>query len=55
MFPVNIKCITVEELDKGKEITPTCHNYLGKRKEFQLDKDVIIDFCDFAVQFFQTI
>jgi hypothetical protein len=30
-------------------------NYLGSRKEFDLDKDIIIDFCDFAVQFFQNV
>jgi hypothetical protein len=49
----HIKCITVKELLEGKEITPTSHNYLGNRKEFDLDKDIIIDFCDFAVKFFE--
>ena len=39
----------------GKEITPTSRNYLGNRKEFDLDKEVIIDFCDFAVQFFENV
>lgn len=51
----HIKCITVSELQDGKEITPTSQNYLGKRKEFDLDKDVIIDFCNFAVQFFENV
>ena len=51
----HIKCITVEELQKGNEITPTSHNYLSNRKEFDLDKDVIIDFCNFAVQFFENV
>ena len=51
----HIKCITVGELHEGKEITPTSQNYLGKRKEFDLDKDVIIDFCKFAVQFFENV
>lgn len=51
----HIKCITVEELKNGKEITPTCKNYLGSRKEFDLDKEVIIDFCDFAVKFFENV
>jgi hypothetical protein len=51
----HIKCITVEELQDGKSITPTSQNYLGKRKEFDLDKDVIIDFCNFAVQFFENV
>ncbi|MBW2975495.1 hypothetical protein KY366_07275 [Candidatus Woesearchaeota archaeon] len=51
----HIKCITYEELSQGKEVTPTSQNYLGKRKEFELDKDVIINFCDFAVKFFSEV
>lgn len=51
----HIKCITVKELLEGKEITPTSHNYLGNRNEFDLDKEVIIAFCKFAVQFFENV
>ena len=51
----HIKCITYEELMAGKEISPTSKNYLGNRKEFELDKDVIINFCGFAVKFFSVI
>jgi hypothetical protein len=51
----HIKCVTVSELQEGKEITPTSQNYLGKRKEFDLDKEVIIDFCNFAIQFFENV
>lgn len=51
----HIKCLTVMELQEGKEITPTSTNYLGNRKEFDLKKDVIIDFCKFAVQFFENV
>jgi hypothetical protein len=51
----HIKCVTVEELLNGVEITPTSKNYLGNRKEFELDKDIIIDFCSFAVQFFENV
>lgn len=51
----HIKCLTVEELENDKEITPESKNYLGNRKEFNLDKDVIIDFCDFAVKFFASV
>jgi len=51
----HIKCVTVSELLEGKEITATSHNYLGNRKEFDLDKDVIIDFCNFAIQFFENV
>jgi hypothetical protein len=41
----HIKCITYAELMEGKEVTPKSKNYLGSRKEFDLDKNVIIDFC----------
>lgn len=51
----HIKCITVTELMEGKEITANSKNYLGSRKEFDLDKKVIIDFCNFAVQFFENV
>ena len=50
-----IKCITYRELLDNKEITPTSKNYLGNRKEFELDKNVIIKFCDFAVKFFGDV
>lgn len=51
----HIKCLTVQELLEGKEITSDSRNYLGGRKEFDLDKNVIVDFCDFAVQFFENV
>jgi len=51
----HIKCITVEELEGGKEISPSSRNYLGSRKEFDLDKDMIISFCEFAVKFFENV
>ena len=51
----HIKCITYGELVDGKEISPISRNYLGARKEFDLEKEVIIDFCDFAVQFFEGV
>lgn len=51
----HIKCITVPELHAGKEISPTTQNYLGNRKEFELDKKVIIEFCEFAVKFFENV
>lgn len=51
----HIKCITYQELKDGKEINPESRNYLGSRKEFDLDKEVIIDFCKFAIQFFENV
>ncbi len=49
----HIKCITFPELQRGKAVTPTSKNYLGNRKEFGLDRDVIVEFCDYALLFFQ--
>ena len=52
----HIKCITYKELvQEDKEISPKSKNYLGNRKEFDLDKEVIKDFCDFAVKFFENV
>ena len=51
----HIKCLTVQELRDGKTINPTSRNYLGNRKEFELDKDLIIGFCEFAVKFFKNV
>lgn len=51
----HIKCITYQELKDGKEITPESRNYLGNRKEFDLDKEVIISFCEFAIRFFENV
>lgn len=51
----HIKCITVQELEKGKSITPKSNNYLGNLEEFHLDKEVIKEFCDFAVKFFKEV
>lgn len=51
----HIKCLSVGDLKAGEEVTQTSKNYLGSRKEFDLDKQVIIDFCDFAVQFFISV
>ena len=50
-----IKCLNYQELKEGKSISPSSKNYLGSRKEFDLDKDVIINFCDFAVKFFENV
>lgn len=51
----HIKCINYSELMEGKEITPISKNYLGSRKEFDLDKQTILDFCNFAIKFFENV
>ena len=51
----HIKCITYQELKAGKDISPESRNYLGNRKEFELDKETIIEFCNFALTFFERV
>lgn len=51
----HIKCISYLELADGKEISPTCRNLLGNRKEFDTDKEKIIDYCKYAVKFFENV
>ena len=51
----HINCITYEELRSGQEVSLTSRNYLGDRKEFELDKEVIKEFCEFAVKFFKEV
>jgi hypothetical protein len=52
----HIKCISYNELKKGEKITPESKShYLGNRKEFGLDKEVIVNFCDFAIKFFENV
>lgn len=51
----HIKCISFKELEAGKEITETCRNYLGSRKEFDTDKEKIIEYCKYAVKFFENV
>ncbi len=51
----HIKCITYSELQEGKEISPESRNYLGNRKEFDLDKEIIVAFCEFAIKFFENV
>lgn len=51
----HIKCISFEELERGEEITPTSRNYLGNRPEFDFDKQIIKNFCEFAIKFFENV
>ncbi|NRD22709.1 hypothetical protein HNV10_05625 [Winogradskyella litoriviva] len=51
----HIKCISFQELQEGKEITESSRNYLGNRIEFDTDKDKIIEYCKYAVKFFENV
>ncbi len=51
----HIKCISYNELKEGKEIHEKCRNWLGSRKEFETDKDLIIQYCKYAIKFFESV
>lgn len=51
----HIKCISYQQLKAGKEISPKCRHYLGKRTEFETDSQKIIDYCKYAVKFFESV
>jgi hypothetical protein len=51
----HIKCISYAELKSGKEISATDHKYLGSRTEFDTDKKLIIEYCSYAVKFFENV
>lgn len=51
----HIKCMSFQELLDGKEITESCRNYLGSRKEFDTDKEKIKEYCKYAVKFFENV
>jgi len=53
----HIKCISYSELKAGENIAPGRNRkfYLGSRKEFETDKETIIEFCEYAVKFFSNV
>ena len=51
----HIKCLSYKDLKDGKEITSTSKNYLGNIKEFETNKEIIIEFCDYALKFFKDV
>ena len=50
-----IKCISFMELSEGKEIIESDRKYLGSRKEFDTDSKKIIEYCHYAVKFFENV
>lgn len=51
----HIKCISFGELRDGKEIKLGNNFMLGSRKEFDTDKEKIIEYCKYAVKFFENV
>lgn len=55
LSPRHIKCISYKELEEGKEIHEKCRNWLGDRKEFETDRDLIVEYCKYAIKFFENV
>lgn len=51
----HIKCISYEELKSGKEIKDGDYKFLGSRDEFDTDKTKVIEYCKYAVKFFENV
>lgn len=52
----HIKCISYEELKAGGVISSDGRNHLlGNRKEFETDRDMIIEYTKYAVKFFEFV
>ncbi|MFT6841915.1 MAG: hypothetical protein ACJASR_000678 [Psychroserpens sp.] len=51
----HIKCISYSELKSGKEITAKDKKFLGYRKEFDTDSSKIVEYCNYAVKFFENV
>ncbi len=50
-----IKSLSVRDLRNDMRIEPTCKNYLGYRREFTLEKGVILDYIEIVKIFFKSI
>lgn len=51
----HIKCVSYSELKEGREIHEKCRNWLGNRKEFETDKELIVEYCRYATKFFENV
>lgn len=51
----HIKCLTVQDLLDGQEITPQCKHYLSEKKAFKLNRETILYFRDFVRMFFANV
>jgi len=52
----HIKCLSYKDLKAGKNISKKYNGfYLGNVSEFDTNKEVIKDFCDYAVKFFEGV
>lgn len=48
-------CLSAAELKDGHSITTDCRNYLGNPKEFELNRQIISNLCEFAVRFSENV
>ena len=51
----HIKCLSYRELAAGERITERSRQYLADVSAFDTDRETIRGFCQYAVQFFETV
>jgi hypothetical protein len=51
----HIKCLTYKHLEAGRSISPECGNFLIKRVELGLDRELIVRFGAVARKFFTGV
>ncbi len=51
----HIKCLTYRQLKNGIAITPECNNLLIKRKDLDLNREVILEFMGIAERLFRNM
>ena len=51
----HIKCLTWKQLAAGKAIAPDCRNFLIKRVELGLDRELVVHYNEVARRFFSGV
>lgn len=51
----HIQCLTIEELNSGKKITRAQNHYVVNKNVFNLDRELVGVFCEFAAIFFDNV
>lgn len=51
----HIKCVSYSELEEGHFISASSRNYLGYRDDFKTNRKDIVQFCKFAIKFFECV
>lgn len=51
----HIKYLSYEDLKNGKTISSNYGHYFNEQSEFVTDRETVLDFCEFAVKFFECV